>query len=117
MTANGTAQHPTWYGLRVNGDMVARIMNTIGINFDWGTGGTLKLGGAGNGNGLLEVYDANNQKIGGWDNTGIDATGDFVIEKIFNNKKMQTYIGDFKARDYNIVDGNSLLQGTENGVG
>ena len=98
MTANGTAQHPTWYGLRVNGDMVARIMK-------------------GNGNGLLEVYDANNQKIGGWDNTGIDATGDFVIEKIFNNKKMQTYIGDFKARDYNIVDGNSLLQGAENGVG
>ena len=107
VTANGTAQHPTWYGLRVNGDMVARIMNTIGINFDWGTGGTLKLGGAGNGNGLLEVYNANNQKIGGWDNTGINATGEFVIEKNIGSKKMQTYIGEFKTRYYNIVDGNS----------
>lgn len=28
-------------GLTVDGEMIAKIMNTIGINFDWGVGGTL----------------------------------------------------------------------------
>jgi len=109
MTANysGNDATTTWYGFQFDGTWLANIISTVNLFFEYAHGGTLKLGGAGNGNGLLEVYDANNQKIGGWDNTGIDATGDFVIEKLFNNKKMQTYIGDFKARDYNIVDGNS----------
>lgn len=43
VTANGTAQSPTWYGLRVNGDLITRIMNTIGIDFDWGVGGELTI--------------------------------------------------------------------------
>lgn len=109
MTANysGNDATTTWYGFQFDGTWLANIISTVNLFFEYAHGGTLKLGGAGNGNGLLEVYDANNQKIGGWDNTGIDATGDFVIEKLFNNKKMQTYIGDFKARSYNIVDGNS----------
>lgn len=34
----------TWNaGITVNGEVIARIMNTIGINFDWGVGGTLIL--------------------------------------------------------------------------
>ena len=28
-------------GITVNGEVIAKIMNTIGINFDWGVGGTL----------------------------------------------------------------------------
>ena len=28
-------------GITVNGEMIAKIMSTIGINFDWGVGGTL----------------------------------------------------------------------------
>ena len=43
VTSNGTAQTPTWYGLRVNGDMITRIMQTIGISFDWGVGGELQI--------------------------------------------------------------------------
>lgn len=43
VTANGTAQNPTWYGLTVNGTLIASIMNTIGINFDWGVGGALTI--------------------------------------------------------------------------
>lgn len=41
VTSNGTAEHPTWYGLEVDGNLIASIMNTIGINFDWGVGGEL----------------------------------------------------------------------------
>ena len=43
VTSNGTAEKPDWYAFRVNGDLIARIMNTIGINFDWGVGGELTI--------------------------------------------------------------------------
>lgn len=72
MTANGTATTPTWYGLTVDGTMIANIMNTIGINFDWGTGGTLTLGGQNNVNGLLRVLDASGNQVGQWGKDGIN---------------------------------------------
>lgn len=74
VTPDYQAATPTWYGLTVNGNFIANIMSTIGINFDWGTGGTLTLGGANNGNGVLTILDANNESIGTWNNTGISLT-------------------------------------------
>lgn len=35
VTANGTASSPTWYGLTVDGQLIASILNTSGINADW----------------------------------------------------------------------------------
>ena len=74
-----------WYGLQVDGTLIATILNTIGVNADWinaGSvsanyiqGGELTLGGNGNGNGILKVYDANNKLVGQWDNTAIDLIG------------------------------------------
>lgn len=75
VTANGTDPQPDWYGLRVNGDMIARIMNTIGLNFDWGTGGTLTLGGQNNINGKITMLDASGNVIGSWDNEELEAIG------------------------------------------
>ncbi len=43
VTSNGTSPNPTWYGLTVDGKLIASIMNTIGINFDWGVGGELTI--------------------------------------------------------------------------
>ena len=43
VTKNGTAQQPTWYGIRVDGTMIASILNTIGLNFSWGVGGELQI--------------------------------------------------------------------------
>lgn len=42
-------------------------------------GGTLKLGGSGNGNGVLQVVDANDNVIGTLDNTGANLTGNIVL--------------------------------------
>jgi hypothetical protein len=47
------------------------ILSAIGINFDWANGGTLRLGGYNNTNGVLNVYDENNTQIGYWNNTGL----------------------------------------------
>lgn len=35
VTSNGTAEHPTWYGLTVDGNLITSILNTVGINADW----------------------------------------------------------------------------------
>jgi len=53
------------------GELVVNVLDAIGINFDWARGGTLTLGGYGNGNGELSIQDANNvEKVHG-DNTGV----------------------------------------------
>lgn len=39
VTSNGTAQTPTWYGLTVDGQLIADILQATGINADWITVG------------------------------------------------------------------------------
>ena len=57
------------------GELVVNVLDAIGINFDWARGGTLTLGGYGNGNGLLSILDSlNTEKVHG-DNTGITIGG------------------------------------------
>ena len=51
VTANGTAQSPTWYGLEVNGTLIASILNANGINADW-----IRTG-------ALVIYDDNNNEL------------------------------------------------------
>ena len=95
MTANGTDAQPTWYGLTVDGTLIANILSVSGINADWintghlsanlinsGTmsaarinGGTLTLGGANNQNGLLVVKDANGNNVIIANNSGLTAKG------------------------------------------
>lgn len=57
------------------GELVVNVLDAIGINFDWARGGTLTLGGYGNGNGILSILNsANTEKVHG-DNTGIKVGG------------------------------------------
>ena len=57
------------------GELVVNVLDAIGINFDWARGGTLTLGGYGNGNGVLSILNALNvEKVHG-DNTGIKVGG------------------------------------------
>ena len=76
-----------WYGMTVDGTLIASIMQTIGINFDWGTGGTLTLGGNNNTNGLLRVLNASGNQVGQWGKDGINiisgtinlGNGNFIV--------------------------------------
>ena len=43
MTANGTAATPTWYGLTVDGTLLASILSVSGINADWINTGALVI--------------------------------------------------------------------------
>lgn len=60
----------TWAaGFDSNGNAVLNVLSVIGINFDWARGGTLTLGGVGNG--LLRIRNASGAQIGYIDNTGV----------------------------------------------
>lgn len=52
----------------------------IYLNFSYAEGGTLKLGGLNNVNGLLEVYDASGNLIGTLDENGLDISGIFTTK-------------------------------------
>jgi hypothetical protein len=53
------------------GKLIVNVLDAIGINFDWARGGTLTLGGYGNGSGILSILNSSNvEKVRG-DNTGI----------------------------------------------
>lgn len=94
LTVRGTADKTTGAGLSISlldedGNVISEGSGTIKLNGNVvftddlsGSGsttvngsrihgGTLSLGGASNGNGQLYVYDASNNEIGHWNNTGI----------------------------------------------
>lgn len=60
-------------GMDSSGNAVANVLSVIGLNFNWARGGNLKLGGSGNGNGALYVYDASGNQIGYWTKDGFYA--------------------------------------------
>lgn len=60
-------------GFDSNGNAALNILSVIGIHWDWAYGGTLSLGGAGNGNGVLKVFDAKGNVVGLWDKDGLIA--------------------------------------------
>lgn len=63
-----------------DGQINANFITTGYLNAAMIHGGTLSLGGANNGNGVLHVYDANGNLIGSWDNTGAYITGLLTME-------------------------------------
>lgn len=60
--------------LTMDGQINANMITTGTMTANHIKGGTLSLGGAGNGDGILQVKNASNTVIGTWDRTGITAT-------------------------------------------
>lgn len=64
----------------IDGHFNADFITAGHLNANYIKGGTLKLGGAGNGNGLIEVYNALGNLIGSWDKDGLSAVGRLTIK-------------------------------------
>lgn len=58
----------------LDGSFVADFITAGTMSANRIQGGTLTLGGANNGNGVLEIVNASGASIGTWDNTGINVT-------------------------------------------
>lgn len=91
MTDNykGTDATTSWYGFEFNGTWLANIVEAVDVFFDHAHGGTLELGGVGNGNGNLKLYDNSGQQIGSFDNTGI---------KLYNKQYESGVLGQREVR-------------------
>lgn len=78
---NNLTQQEIFNRLTNNGEQQGIYMQNgkLYLNFAYAVGQLLKLGGANNANGTLEVYNASNVKIGKWDKDGIEASGDFTM--------------------------------------
>ena len=53
----------TWYGLTVNGELLASVIQTMNLFFDYAHGGTLTLGGNRYGTNELRVYNSSNKEL------------------------------------------------------
>lgn len=62
---------------RFNADFIATGSLTANLI----KGGILKLGGTDNGNGVIQVYDGNNNLVGKWDKDGLSAIGNLEMKK------------------------------------
>lgn len=71
---DGLGQEEIFNRLTNNGQDqgIYRSGNKIYLNFEYAVGQTLKLGGVGNTNGLIELYDSDNVNVGKWDKDGLN---------------------------------------------
>lgn len=101
----------SWYGLQVDGTLIATILNTIGVNADWinaGTlsanyikGGTLTLGGNNNGNGQINVYASDGTTlIGRWDKDGAYIIGDLILRNSIGGRLWYASIDEITTHYY-----------------
>ena len=95
VTKNYTGKDSTtvWKaGFDSNGNAALNILSVIGIHWDWAYGGTLSLGGAGNGNGIMKVFDSNGVLISTQDINGYflyDKNG--LIKAIINKDSIRLF--------------------------
>lgn len=78
ISTDGGNTYPT--GITVDGDAIVSILQSVGINADWINTGTLKVGGKGNGNGLIQVYDKNGDLLGKINNEGLTIKSGGVVK-------------------------------------
>lgn len=95
VTKNYTGKDSTtvWKaGFDSNGNAALNILSVIGIHWDWAYGGTLSLGGVGNGNGIMKVFDSNGVLISTQDINGYflyNKSG--LIKAIINKDSIRLY--------------------------
>ena len=95
VTKNYTGKDSTtvWKaGFDSNGNAALNILSVIGIHWDWAYGGTLSLGGAGNGKGIMKVFDSNGVLISTQDINGYflyDKNG--LIKAIINKDSIRLF--------------------------
>lgn len=66
----------------IDGHFNADFITAGHISANYILGGILKLGGSGNGNGVLEIYNSSGVRIGKIDNTGAAVSGNLEIQNI-----------------------------------
>ncbi len=73
----------TWYGMTVDGTMIAAILNAVGVNANWIRTGNITIGGtSGNVNGELRIMNASGQTIVNMSKDGADIMGEILTYRL-----------------------------------
>lgn len=85
------------------------------FSFTYAHGGTLKLGGSNNGNGLLSILDSSGTQVGYIDNTGVHFNkGEFSGNLKSNTGEIGNWIIDKTSGKLTSTDGNIILDSKNN---
>lgn len=123
LTDNYNGSQTSWQSaITVDGTMIANIVSTIGLFFDYAHGGTLTLGGQDNINGSLRILDSSGTQIGKWDNTGISLTkgsinlgsGKFVVTTGGSMTAQNGQIANFSIKTDSLQYNNAGVSGQYN---
>lgn len=92
------------YGLAMtmDGVFIADFIQAGTMSCNRLKGGTLVLGGSGNGNGILQMLNSSGTQIGKWDNTGLEAinvklTGEFSMTFKIGSETFTAKLGQLKG--------------------
>lgn len=99
----------------IDGNLVADFITTGTMSANRIKGGTLSLGGAGNADGVILIYNASGQEIGRWDKDGIKAVegvhlaGTIYLGYETANKKVYGVI-DYRSFLFTDTSGNDFFE-------
>lgn len=126
VTANGLDPNPSWYGLRVNGDLISRILTATGINADWINAGeltsqdknqnfslNLNTGKLTMKSGSINI--ANKFIVDQYGNTTLSSatiTGYATNTSVTNTLTQYPTKNDLKTSNTTIIDGSNITTGT-----
>lgn len=115
---------PTWYGMTVDGQLIAEILSVSGINADWintghlsanylygGTvqGSNVVVGGLNNENGLFQVKDTSGTSVVAGDSSGMYAQNGGIIQTVSTYHKTQLTDGLLRFLTSSPVTGKPWL--------
>lgn len=79
----------TTWAVDKNGNALFNIITARGLIFDWLRGGTMKLGGDNNQNGMLKILNASGAEIAQMDNLGLNYNDNLLVG--YNNNGRTSY--------------------------
>lgn len=79
----------TTWAVDKNGNALFNIITARGLIFDWLRGGTMKLGGDNNQNGMLKILNASGAEIAQMDNLGLNYNDNLLVG--YNNNGRTNY--------------------------
>lgn len=103
-----------------NGNALFNIITARGLNFDWLRGGTMKLGGDKNKNGLLKILNASGAEIAQMDNLGLNYNDNLLVgyKRGYSSSYpsiKETYTFDGKTTSCEIAQGQVFIYNDEGG--
>lgn len=88
--------------------------NQLYVSFTYAQGGTLKLGGANNGNGEMQILNSSNNVIGSWSNEGLTAKNGKIAAFTINEESLE--YGKSINRNFLHAKTNSAVYAGKDGI-